>query len=235
MLRKKFFPALLATMMLFQPLMASAASLSRLVPNGTVTLLESGTVVDKEIPVPNGILMSSNGQSLIENEGLHLVSADKTVFAIQEESTHFNLMVMEGSVDFAMSPESKPLGFRPFFQDSAGANPYLIPASSENVFRGTLQVTKDKATLTMTEGSLKVVTVDGQTMVNRGDTIILAQLSSGATGSNIAENSPGTNPGADWGGIAVGAASVGILGAAIAALAAGSGGGDGDGDEGSPY
>jgi hypothetical protein len=235
MFRKKFFPTLLATMMLFQPLTVSAASISRLVPNGTVTLLESGTVVDKEIPVPNGILMSSNGQSLIENEGLHLVSADKTVFAIQEESTHFNLMVMEGSVDFAMSPESKPLGFRPFFQDSAGANPYLIPASSENVFRGTLQVTKDKATLTMTEGSLKVVSVDGQTMVNRGDTIILAQLSSGATGSNIAENPPGPNPGADWGGIAVGAASVGILGAAIAALATGSGGGDGDGDEGSPY
>ncbi|MDY0227873.1 MAG: hypothetical protein RBR38_13720 [Desulfomicrobium apsheronum] len=234
MFRKQFFPVLLATMMLFQPLMASAASISRLVPNGTVTLLESGTVVDKEIPLPNGILMSSNGQSLIENEGLHLVSADKTVFAIQEESTHFNLMVMEGSVDFAMSPDSKPLGFKPFFQDSAGTNPYLIPASSENVFRGTLQVTKDKATLTMSEGSLKVVSVDGQTVVNRGDTIVLAQLTPGAT-SNITGNPSRPTAETGWGGIAVGAASVGILGAAIAALAAGSGGGDGGGDEGSPY
>ena len=232
MLMRKFFASLIMVMLIVQPLSAAAQSAPRLIPKGTVTLLESGIVVDKEIPAPPGMLMACTGQCLIEADGLQLSGADKTVFALHEESTRFSVVVKEGNVDFSMHSGAKSLVFKTPFHDAQGPNPYLIPASPDQVFRGSLQVTKDKAILTMTKGSLKLVSTGEQKLIHAGNAIILAQysppkdrISTFDTNAHVSKAEDG------WTGIAVGAATVGILGATIAALAGGGGGGGGGGGD----
>ncbi len=230
---RKFFASLVMIMLIVEPLSAGTQSAPRLIPKGSVTLLESGIVVDKEIPAPAGMLMACTGQCFIEASGLQLVGADKTVFALHEENTRFSVMVLEGNVDFSLHSGAKPLVFKTPFHDPEGAKPYLIPASSDEVFRGSLQVTTERAILTMTKGSLKLVSTDGQKLIHAGNAIILAQYSPPKDKiSAFATNADASTAGDDWTGIAVGAATVGILGATIAALAGGGGGGGGGGGDG---
>lgn len=198
---------LLAALLLAQPLLAGP----RLVPQGSVKLLDSGAVVDKEMPAPAGMLMACSGQCYIEANGMQLMGSDKTVFAVHEERDRFSVMVQEGTVDFALSAETKPVEFTTPF-DSINARPYMLPASSDSVARGTLQVTKERAVLTMTEGSLELINSAGQKLIHAGNSIVLAQAA--VTGGGAAS---ATTAGASFSaaGIAVGAAGAAIIGGAV--------------------
>ena len=62
--------SLLAAALFCLPLNTQAGAGPRLVPKGTVTLLESGTSVDQEIPAPAGMLMACKGQCYVEAGGM---------------------------------------------------------------------------------------------------------------------------------------------------------------------
>lgn len=199
---------LVAALLLAQPLFADSAP--RLVPQGSVKLLASGTVVDKEMPAPAGTLMACNGQCYIEANGLQLMGSDKTVFAVHEESDKFSVMVQEGNVEFALKSDAKPVEFKTPF-DTLDAKPYMVPTSSDAVVRGNLQVTKERAVLTLTQGSLELTNSDGQKLIHAGNTLVLAQAAVGGvagTGSTIG--------GASLAGAAVGLGGAAAIGGAIA-------------------
>jgi hypothetical protein len=214
----------LATALLVaQPLLAAP----RLVPQGSVKMIDSGIVVDKEMPVPAGMLMACTGQCYIEANGLQLMGSDKTVFAVHEEADHFSVLVQEGSVDFALRAETKPVEFKTPF-DNMTAKPYLIPASTDSVVRGTLQVSGDKAVLTMTQGSLELTNAQGQKLVHAGSALVLAQaVTDGANTSGTT----GTGTTLTTTQIVTGVVAVGAV--AAGAIAIGSSGGSGD--EASPF
>jgi hypothetical protein len=209
-----------------QPLLAAP----RLVPQGSVKMIDSGIVVDKEMPVPAGMLMACTGQCYIEANGLQLMGSDKTVFAVHEEAELFSVMVQEGTVDFALRADSKPVEFKTPF-DSMTGKPYLIPASTDSVVRGTLQVSDDKAVLTMTQGSLELTNAQGQKLVHAGSAIVLAQaVTDGANTSGTAGTGLTTTQ------IVTGAVAVGAVAAGAIAIGSSSGGsGDSDGVEASPF
>ena len=212
---------LLAALLLAQPLLAGP----RLVPQGSVKLLDSGAVVDKEMPAPAGMLMACSGQCYIEANGMQLMGSDKTVFAVHEESDRFSVMVQEGTVDFALSAATKPVEFTTPF-DSINAKPYMLPASSDSVARGTLQVTKERAVLTMTQGSLELTNSDGQKLIHAGNSIVLAQATvGGGTAAKTAGASFSTA------GAIVGATGAAIIGGAVIATDSD----DDDDDEVSPF
>lgn len=199
---------LVAALLLAQPLFADSAP--RLVPQGSVKLLASGTVVDKEMPAPAGTLMACNGQCYIEANGLQLMGSDKTVFAVHEESDKFSVMVQEGNVEFALKSDAKPVEFKTPF-DTLDAKPYMVPTSSDAVVRGNLQVTKERAVLTLTQGSLELTNSEGQKLIHAGNTLVLAQAVVGGaagTGSTIS--------GASLAGAAVGLGGAAAIGGAIA-------------------
>jgi hypothetical protein len=198
---------LLAALLLAQPLLAGP----RLVPQGSVKLLDSGAVVDKEMPAPAGMLMACSGQCYIEANGMQLMGSDKTVFAVHEERDRFSVMVQEGTVDFALSAETKPVEFTTPF-DSINARPYMLPASSDSVARGTLQVTKERAVLTMTQGSLELTNSDGQKLIHAGNSIVLAQAVVG--GGTAATTTTGASFSAAGAAVAGGGAA--IIGGAVA-------------------
>jgi len=219
MIRFQKIVSLLAVILLLaQPLMARSLSGPRLVPEGSVTLLKTGAVVESEMPAPTGVLMACNGQCFIEADGVQLLGADKTVFAVHEDHDAFTVLVDTGSVSFAMRADAKPVEFKTPF-DAFLAKPALIPVSSEAVIRGSLEVTESRAVLTMAEGSLELTNDQGQKLLKAGNSIVLAK------GMRLSAADAEALSGA-----AVATATLAIIGASIVAVAGGGGGGGGGGD-----
>jgi hypothetical protein len=202
---------LLAALLLAQPLLAGP----QLIPHGSVKLLDSGAIVDQQMPVPAGMLMACSGQCYIEASGMQLMGSDKTVFAVHEESDRFSIMVQQGTVDFALKAETKPIEFTTPF-DSISAKPYMVPASSDSVARGTLQVTENRAVLTMTQGSLELTNSDGHKLIHAGNSIVLAQATVEGGAAGAAGTTAGT-AGATFStaGLIVGGTAAAIIGGAV--------------------
>ncbi len=207
----KIFVFLTTATLFAQPLLAASMASPRLIPQESVRLLGSGAVVDKEIPVPSGMLMECKGQCYIEGNGLQLMGADKTIFAVHENGEAFTVLVQQGSIDFALAANAKPVRFQTPF-DSLTAKPYLVPPSFEAIVHGTLQVTKHRAVLSMTEGSLELATSQGQQLVQAGNALVLTQA----------------------GAVTAGAVTAGAIAVGAGAIALGSGSSDSAGDEVSP-
>jgi hypothetical protein len=217
---RKSFVVLAAATLLAQPLFAGSAP--RLVPDGSVKILENGVVMNTEMPVPAGSLMACNGQCYVEAGGLQLMGADKTVFALQEEAESFVVMVQEGRLDFALKADAKPVEFKTPF-DTLAAKPYQVPAGNDAVVRGTIQVTKERALLTMTQGSMELTASDGRKLVNAGNTLVLTQVAAdgeaAATGTTVSTTA-----------IVGGAIAVGAVAAGAIAIASEGGSGDDNND-----
>ena len=220
---------LISLMLIMQPLVAVAGSSPMLIPTNPVTLLATGVVLDKEIPAPSGMLMACTGECIVEADGLQLIGADKTVFSLEEGSTRYLVTILDGELSFALRSDAKPLAIKTPFQDPADTNSYLIPASSDEVLRGTLQVDNQKgnAILAMRKGSLKLVAIDGQKLVHAGNSIFLPRHP--APGESLAFASAPREAEASFSGLAVGAGALAILAVTGMALAGGGGGGGGGG------
>lgn len=237
MIIQKAFTFFVAAMLICPPLPAGAGSAPRLIPKNSVTLLATGLVVDKEIPAPSGMLLACSGECVVEADGLQLIGANKTVFALEEGNTRFLVTIMEGKLDFSLHADAKRLALKTPFQDPADSNTYLVPASSDDVFRGSLLIDSQngKAILDMTQGSLKLVAIDGQKVVHAGNAIFLPTHSpAGANWLSLASGSSGSGAEFSGTGLAVGAGALGILAATGMALAGGGGGGGGSSKETSP-
>lgn len=228
---KKILVTAVLTAALGGPLHAASGGAPRLVPLGSVVILETGVVLDREIPAPPGMLMACKGRCYVESPGMLLSTADGTVFAIREENDRHSVAIQKGSLDFTLSDGAKPLEFRTPF-DTVKASPYLVPAGNEAVVRGTLQVTENKATLSVSQGSLQIANPKRhENLLHAGNAVNMPQptpkspytAGSGKTSTDMRETLSG------W---VIGAASLGIIGASIGALASGGDGGGGGGDDG---
>lgn len=220
---RKILVLTVAAALLCQPVFALSGDSPRLVPGGSVKILETGVEVDQEMPAPAGMLMACKGLCYIEAGGMRLAGADGTVFALQETADGYSVMVREGSLDFALSADSGPIEFKTPFDD-LHASPYSLPASSDAVIRGNLRVTEENAVLTLAQGSLELTNSRGQTILHAGNAITLAQYSAGS-GSGSSE-SEGSLTG--W---VVGAAALGVIGASIAVLSSDDGDDGDNGDD----
>ncbi len=216
---RKSLVVLIAATLLAQPLFAGSAP--RLVPEGSVKILDNGVVMNQEMPVPAGSLMACSGQCYVEANGLQLLGADKTVFAVEEGAERFTVMVREGSLDFALGADAKPVDFRTPF-DTLAAKPYAVQTGTDAVVRGTIQVTEERALLTLTQGSLELTGADGQKLIHAGNTLVLTQAADGGSGAAATTSLSAPT-------IAVGAAAVGAV--AVGAIALSSDGSDDDDDD----
>ena len=220
---RKILVVPVAVALLCQPVFAISGDTPRLVPTGSVKILETGVEVDREMPAPAGMLMACKGQCYIEAGGMRLMGADGTVFALQETAEGHSVMLREGSLDFALSADSGPVDFKTPFDD-LHAKPYSLPVGGDAVIRGNLRVTEENAVLTLAQGSLALANSKGQTLLHAGNALTLAQYSAGSGSGSSAKKGSLTG----W---VVGAAALGVIGASIAALSSGSGDdGDDSGD-----
>lgn len=173
----------LAALFVAQPMLALAASPARLIPAGTVSVLENGKEVNRfksEMPMPQGLTMAVNGKCIIQSQSLQLVAQDEAVFALTEAESRYDLTVKSGRVDFAMRSEAKPVSFHTP-HDLIRAERAIVPAGGNGLVRGFITVTKDGTELSVQEGALQVVSSDGTQLIEPGHSIVLAQARMGGT------------------------------------------------------
>lgn len=88
--------------------------------------------------------------------------------------------------------------------------PYAIQTGTDAVVRGNLQVTEERAQLTLTQGSLELTGADGQKLIHAGKTVVLAQANTegGAASTAMSQISTTTIVA---GGLAASAVTAGAL------------------------
>lgn len=146
-------------------------------PNGTVSLLDNGREVRRiqsRMPVPDNHMMLCNGRCLVQMHGIQLVAENQAVFAVSEGSTHWDVTVKSGRVDFSVRPEAKLVTFRTP-HDVLQLEEAVFQAASESLVRGTLVVTEQETRFALHEGTLRVKSRNGSQLVGAGHEIQLAQ------------------------------------------------------------
>lgn len=173
----------LAALFVAQPMLATAGSSARLIPAGSVRVMDNGKEVNNfksEMPMPQGLTMAVNGKCIVQSQSLQLVAQDQAVFALNEAESRYDLTIKSGRVDFAMRPEAKPVSFHTP-HDLIQSEQAIVPAGNAGLVRGFVTVSEEKTELSIQEGALQVMSSDGTQLVQPGHSIVLAQARLGST------------------------------------------------------
>lgn len=206
---------LLALLTTWQPLWAAGRSAVRLIPQEKVTLLEDGKPTRQfrsEVPLPEGLTLRSSGKCLLQADGLQLMAQDKAVFALNQNERRWDLAIRSGRIDFTLRADARPVAFH----TPAGlleTEQALVPASTGGLIKGYVEVQKDRTSLVVEEGALRLRTAQGVQLAQNGQPIILAQFGEIPAGEAIAAAGAATG-GGTAGAIAGGASTAAIFSAA---------------------
>lgn len=206
-------------------------SIVRMIPMGSVSLLADGKEVRQfksEAPLPDGLLMVSQGNCVVQSSGLQLVAHDKSVFALAEGAGQWNLTIKEGRVDFSMRADAKPITFQTP-HDVIEAKQSVVKASTDSLIRGFVVVTPEETQLGVLEGTLQISGTAGTTIIEEGKGIRLAiatppgsQSEAAGAGAGSAGTGTGAGLGAGAGAAGVGA-GLGGTGVTMTAIGVGVG------------
>jgi hypothetical protein len=231
--------AILATLMVVQPVLSWGGGSAHVIPEGNVSLLADGKEVNNfrsEMPLSEGTMMLCNGKCLVQTQNIQLVAQDQAVFALTESAGRWDLTVKSGQVDFGMRNGAKPMAFHTP-HDTIQAERAILPASSAAMVRGSIMVTEKETAMTVQEGALQVMSQDGTQLVQPGQTLRLAQAqmtpAQAQTKKQQDEENDRRKAGALWWGGStawtVGALLVGFAAIITPAVVIGSGGAAGGG------
>jgi hypothetical protein len=248
----KLFIFFLVFLMLNQSIIVLAGA-DRIYPTKTVTLYRGDQRIGeytKEAPLPEGIVISTNGRCAVKLDDLYLVAEDQSVFSINTSARKRNLFVKKGVIFFKTSSLNRSLAFITPNGPVDVQRIRLHASADGGTITGFLSVSEQQTQLGVAQGgALDVLTDKGPTTIESGKKIILSQadmdiglpdgeepaaqeLPETKPESTAAQEPPETKPKTTTGKkIAYGALGV----AAIVALAgAGGGGGGGGGGSVSP-
>jgi hypothetical protein len=228
---------------LANPAMLALAGSDRIIPSQKVTLYRGDQVVGaytKEAPLPEGVVIATEGRCGIKLNDFYLVGEDQSAFSINTTGRQRNLFIDRGTLYFKTSGMQRQIEFiTPNGQ--IGIQRIRLNAAATNAsIKGYVAVHGDRSELGVSEGgSMDVLTDKGLVTVEPGKKLILSQadLDIGlpedepATTAPEPAPQPSTQTGpAGWStGTKV---ALGALGAAaIAGVAIGLGGGSGGGDD----
>lgn len=197
---------LLTVLLIAQPMAVLAETSARLIPSDTVNVLDGTKAINRfhsEVPLPEGLLLECKGVCVVQSDGFQLVAHDKTVFALTESESQWDVAVKSGQIDFAVHPNAKqPEFLTP--HDRIRIEQAIISAGSDRLIRGTLLVTESGTQITVHEGILRVMTQNGERLIRPESSLLLAQstMVPGQTGEedNRTDNATGLFWGSGSGG-----------------------------------
>jgi hypothetical protein len=213
----------------------------RIIPGGKVLIYRGDQQVGEltaEAPFPDGALLACDGDCAARMDGLLLVGADKSLFSVTTRANSRELLVRKGTVYFALSKMPRSLVFVTPMGVVTAQQLLLNAASDGGVLKGYVAVTEESAEIGVIEGgSMLVSTVSGETTIQSGKKMIIAQTDDEAKTPAEDTSAEAEAPSGGVGGVAIVplVAAAGIVGiAAIAAATTGNGGGGGGGGAASP-
>ncbi len=161
------------------PLMATAGSMTRMIPQQRVCVLENGKQINQfnsEMPMPKGQLLMSKGPCLIQSNDMQLMAQDQSIFALTEKSGNKELLVKKGRIDFSL-PAGNDLMSINTPRDSVQIKRTITTAeTSNNLVKGYVVVNKGKALIGIHQGKIEMVSQNGYSkQISSGQTFTLAQ------------------------------------------------------------
>jgi hypothetical protein len=168
--------AVLAALLVIQPMLSWAGQGARVIPEGKVSLLADGKEINQfqsEMPLSEGSMMLCNGRCLVQTQNIQMVAQDQAVFALAEGKAYWDLTVKSGQVDFSMRADAKPIAFHTPL-DTIQTAQALVPASNTGMVKGSIKVTEKESVLNIQEGALQVMAPDGTQLVQSGQAVRLA-------------------------------------------------------------
>jgi len=202
--------------------LSSSFDSGRIIPKGKVLIYRGDQQIGEltaEAPFPDGALLACEGDCAARLNDLMLVGVDKSMFSLTTKANSRELLVKEGTVYFALSKMPHTLIFvTP--KGAATAQQLILNAAADGgLLKGYVTVTDELAEIGVIEGgSVLFSTPAGETTLQAGNKIILAQAESGKT----SEEGTGAQTEASSGGAATGTAgATGVSGVSIVPIAAG--------------
>jgi hypothetical protein len=167
------------------PALASNLDFARIMPGGKVLIYRGDQQVGEltaEAPFPDGALLACDGDCAVRMDGLLLVGADKSLFSVTTQANSRELQVRNGTVYFALSKMPHSLVFVTPGGVVTAQQLILNAAADGGLLKGYVDVTGDSAEIGVFEGgSVLVSTVSGETTIQSGKKIVLAQSDEGKT------------------------------------------------------
>ncbi|HEA69472.1 MAG TPA: hypothetical protein ENI07_22060 [Desulfobacterales bacterium] len=162
----------------------------RIIPMGKVYMIKDGQTIgsySSEAPLPENILLKTEGDCAVKLTDLYLVAVDKSQFAISNADTSRELRVKEGTVYFALSKLPQALVFTTP-EGFVTVQQVILNASTEkSTLKGYVSVSKKGSEIGVIEGgSLLISTADGDKLVTAGNRIYLAQVVPGGAAGGAA-------------------------------------------------
>ena len=230
----KVFVVLLSLAMTTAGFSANAGS-ARIIPDGTVSIIENGQVVgqfSQESPLPEGSLLRCEDKCAIKIDDAYMVVDPGTEFSVTPAANSTGLYVKTGTVYFAITESSNPIQITTPSGDATTGDLTM----TDNELRGYVRVSGNETEIgVIGGGTMMMETESGEMAVTPGHAITIATVGSETSGAAAAKTGGLTRNQK----FAVGAGSAAVLAAGGIALASGSGGsggsgGGGDDDDGSP-
>jgi len=163
--------------------LASNFDTGRIMPGGKVLIYRGEQQVGEltaEAPFPDGTLLACEGDCAVRMDGLLLVGADQSLFSVTTLANSRELLVRKGTVYFALSKMPRSLVFVTPKGVVTAQQLILNAAADQDLLKGSVTVTGESAEIGVIEGgSMLVSTVSGETTIQSGKKIVLAQLDEG--------------------------------------------------------
>ena len=158
-----------------------ALAAGRIIPKGKVTLHQKNRKIGEfttEAPLPEGMLLSVEGECGVKMKALYLVALDKSRFSIKTNPATRELRVENGTVYFALSSMPQNLIF--LTPDGVITTHELVlhASSTTGPLKGYVSVEEDVTRLGVLSGGVMIISVgDGDAMsVKAGKELRLAQV-----------------------------------------------------------
>ena len=93
---------------------ATAGFAARIIPIGTVSIIEDGKVIGKfsqEAPLPEGALLRCEGNCAVKLDDVYMAVEPKTVFSVSPMANRHYILIQQGAVYFSINESSRPLHF----------------------------------------------------------------------------------------------------------------------------
>ena len=161
------------------PGFSSELKSARIYPTGKITIYSGNQRVgefNKEAPVPEGFLIATDGRCGVRMADIYLVAEDKSLFSVATSANRRELLIKEGTVYFAVSDMSRSLNFITPFGMLAVLDILLNSATDSSKLKGYVSVKQNGSEIGIIEGgSMIVSTQQGETMIESGKKLTLAQ------------------------------------------------------------
>ncbi|CAK8725759.1 hypothetical protein GMJAKD_17410 [Candidatus Electrothrix aarhusensis] len=149
---------------------------SGIIAQGEFSVYKKGKLADKMsgiTPVTEDTLLVCESNCLIKTKGIAIIVQDGTEMAVKNSQDQFNLMVMNGLVDFSLTDQAGKIAF--YTADGQySVGDAMFNASTKDAIRGYMQIADDgRARVGLHDGRMVFSTGEGPKTVNSNEYILL--------------------------------------------------------------